>query len=75
MSDTPPTNPSQENSQPPTEEIPTEEIPTEEIPVDLAAQAADREGFRFIAIGFAFFFIIIIVCASIVALVMKRMGI
>ena len=46
-----------------------------EVPIDPAAQAADREGFRFIAIGFAFFFIVIAVCAGIVALVMKNMGI
>ncbi len=51
------------------------EVPEIEIPIDPVAQAADREGFKFIAIAFAFFFIIIAVCAGIVAIVMKNMGI
>lgn len=55
-------------------EVPEVE-PEIEIPIDPVAQAADREGFRFIAIAFAFFFIIIAVCAGIVAIVMKNMGI
>ena len=42
---------------------------------DPDAQAADRAGFKFLAIGFAIFFAIIAICASIVALVMKSMGI
>ena len=58
-------------------EVPAVELaePEIEIPVDPVAQAADREGFRFIGIAFVFFFIIIIVCAGIVSLVMKNMGI
>ena len=57
---------------------PTEQITPEtqiEVPVDPVAQAADRAGFKFLAIGFAIFFAIIAVCAGIVALVMKNMGI
>ena len=51
------------------------EAPEVEAPPDPVAEAADREGFRFLAIGFALFFILIAVCASIVAAVMKNMGI
>lgn len=39
------------------------------------AQADDRAGFKFLAIGFSIFFAIIAVCAGVVALVMKSMGI
>lgn len=46
-----------------------------EIPDDPAALAADRAGFKFLAIGFVIFFAIIAICAGIVALVMKNMGI
>ena len=42
---------------------------------DPAAVAADRAGFKFLAIGFVIFFVIIAVCAGVVALVMKNMGI
>ena len=51
---------------------PDEEL---EISPDPVALDADRAGFRFLAIGFAIFFALIAVCASIVALVMKSMGI
>ena len=56
----------------PTKPAESEEI---EAPADPEALAADRAGFKFIAIGFAFFFVVIVICASIVALVMKNMGI
>ncbi len=46
-----------------------------EVPADPEALAADRAGFKFLAIGFAIFFALIAICASIVALVMKSMGI
>ena len=46
-----------------------------EVPDDPEAMAADRAGFKFLAIGFLIFFIIIAVCAGIVALKMKSMGI
>ena len=46
-----------------------------EIPHDPAALAADRAGFKFLAIGFLIFFIVIVICASVVAIAMKRMGI
>ena len=74
MSDSPP--PPQDA--PPAENVPTPAPETDEaseVPPDPVAQAADRAGFRFLAIGFAIFFAIIAVCASIVALVMKSMGI
>ena len=68
-----------------TANVPAENVPnsplaptqSEEIeaPADPDALAADRAGFKFLAIGFAFFFAIIAICASIVALVMKSMGI
>ena len=45
------------------------------VPDDPAALAADRAGFKFLAVGFAIFFVIIAVCAGIVALAMKNMGI
>ncbi len=54
------------------EAVPEAEV---EIPVDPEALAADRAGFKFLAFGFLFFFVIIAVCASLVALVMKNMGI
>ncbi len=44
-------------------------------PDDPVALANDRAGFKFLAIGFAIFFALIAVCAGIVALVMKSMGI
>ena len=46
-----------------------------EVPADPKALAADRAGFKFLAIGFAIFFALIAICAIIVALVMKSMGI
>jgi len=46
-----------------------------EVPDDPAALAADRAGFKFLAIGFAIFFVIIVICAGVVALAMKNMGI
>lgn len=64
------------------DEVPAQNVPTTaepeaeiEVPTDPAAQAADRAGFKFLAIGFGFFFAIIAICATIVALVMKSMGI
>ena len=57
-----------------TEEIETEEEEIE-VPPDPVAMAADRAGFKFLAIGFVIFFVLIAICASIVALVMKNMGI
>ena len=53
-------------------ETESEEI---EFPHDPEALAADRAGFKFLAIGFLIFFIVIVICASVVALVMKKMGI
>ena len=46
-----------------------------EVPHDPVALDADRAGFKFLAIGFAIFFALIAICAGIVALVMKGMGI
>lgn len=46
-----------------------------EIYHDPAALAADRAGFKFLAVGFIIFFVLMVVCASVVALAMKKMGI
>ena len=45
------------------------------VPDDPEALANDRAGFKFLAIGFAIFFALIAICAGVVALVMKNMGI
>ena len=72
---TPPEGPTESSPDAP-EIAPDEGVETEiEVPVDPEAQAADRAGFKFLAVGFLFFFVIIAVCASAVALVMKNMGI
>ena len=57
------------------EEAQEEEAQEVEMPDDPVALAADRAGFKFLAVGFAIFFAIIAICATIVALVMKSMGI
>ena len=74
---TPAPNAAPENTveAPPATSAEAPEIEAVEAPPDSVAEAADREGFRFLAIGFALFFILIAVCASIVAAVMKNMGI
>ena len=53
----------------------TDEAEEISVPDDPAALAADRAGFKFLAIGFVIFFILIAVCAGVVAIVMKNMGI
>ena len=60
-----------------TEETQTGDANDEElnVPHDPEALANDRAGFKFLAVGFAIFFALIAICASIVALVMKSMGI
>lgn len=80
MSDSLPS--SSPDNAPQSDDIPAETVPELpnsseeiEIPDDPAALAADRAGFKFLAIGFAIFFAIIAICAGIVALVMKNMGI
>ena len=75
----------QPDNAPQPDDVPAETVPdlsdneTEseeiEIPHDPAALAADRAGFKFLAVGFVIFFVLIIICASIVALAMKKMGI
>ena len=57
-------------------ETESQEIETPDaIEADPEALAADRAGFKFLAVGFAIFFVIIFICAGIVALAMKNMGI
>ncbi len=83
MSDSlPPSSPA---NSPQPDDLPAENVPepqtspeaveVPDVPDDPEAIAADRAGFKFLAIGFAIFFVLIAVCASIVALVMKSMGI
>ena len=73
----PPPEVSAQSAPPPPAQASADETAAEEIevPDDPNAIAADRAGFKFLAIGFAIFFVIIAVCAGVVALVMKNMGI
>lgn len=71
----PETAPAAEIAEKPPEKTKEELEETIDPELRAVAQADDRAGFKFLAIGFAIFFAIIAICAGVVALVMKSMGI